>query len=90
MITTNKETTTVKFGQNGIASISVNVNSLLLTLQQLKVEKRIGEKGGSDEDVHPLPKIEFDFTEVESIDVMIGALEVLKKNHLAFQLAKCC
>lgn len=90
MITTVKKTTKVKFGQNGIASISVEVNHLTLTLKQLKVEKRIGEKGGSADDSHPLPKIEFDFPEIESIDVLIEALQNLRKNHSIFQLAKCC
>lgn len=90
MITTNKETTTVKFGQNGIASIGTNVTGLTLTLKQLKVEKQIGDKIESEDDVQPLPKIELNFTDRKSIDIMIDALMVLRNNHdKLFQLA-CC
>jgi len=80
MIKTTKKTTTVEFAQDDIGTIAVNGKSNTLTLQELAV---IGRKVGEDlkeGDVTELPKIEMNFHNADSVDVMIEALKVIKNN----------
>ncbi len=79
MITTNGLITEVKFGDAKKANIIVSANRGKLTLRQAVTEKQIGDHV-EDSDKLDLPKIEMEFFNVESIDILIGALECIKKN----------
>jgi hypothetical protein len=82
MITIDALTAKVKFGDSGNkAKIAVLANKGTLTLQELAKEKQIGEKL-EEGDAKELPKIELEFTRLESIDVLIDALKVIKSNWM--------
>ncbi len=81
MITTEDLITKVKFGNAKKANIAVGAKHGTLTLQQLSNEKQIGDNFTSD-DIHDLPKVEIEFFNTESIDVLIKALEVIKSNFI--------
>jgi hypothetical protein len=71
----------VKFGNGEKASIAVTAQFGVLTLQMLATEKNIGE-AIEPADGRELPKVEIEFFTPKSIDVLIGALEVIKKNYI--------
>ena len=81
MITTTDMITKVKFGNGKKGNIAVGANRGILTLQQLATELQIGD-GFTQDDIDKLPKIEMEFFDVRSIDVMIKALEVIKSNAI--------
>jgi hypothetical protein len=81
MITTEGLTTTVKFGSKQKASISVNMKKGTLTLQELAKDKKIGDPLVAG-DFHELPKVEMEFFTLESVNVVIKALEMMKKNFV--------
>lgn len=72
-------TTYVKFGTAERASLAVGCSGNFLTLQQLATEKKFGEDL-KEEDIQEFPKIEMEFFDTKSIDVMIKVLEEIKKN----------
>lgn len=80
MITTENLITKVLFGNDAKANIAVNVKEGTLTLQMLATEKQIGDKL-EESDIQGLPKVEIEFFNTKSIDVLIGALQVIKKNY---------
>jgi hypothetical protein len=81
MITINNQNVEVEFAKdknNGV--IAVRGGGTTLSLQQLKVEGlKLGESW-KDGDEIPLPKVNMEFYNVESVDVMIKMLEIIKKN----------
>lgn len=81
MITTEDLITKVKFGNNDKANIAVLARKGTLTLQQLANEKQIGD-AIIDGDAQELPKVEIEFFNTRSIDVLIGALIAIKKNYV--------
>lgn len=93
MITIENSITKVLFGQNDKASIAVCAKAGVLTLQMLATDKQIGDKL-DDNDIKELPKVEIEFFTPKSIDVMIGALEAIKRNYIPppspDQLALAC
>jgi len=90
MITTENLTTKVLFGINGQANIAVGAKNGTLTLQMLNCQKKIAENI-DDSDIKKLPKIEMEFFDVKSIDVMIKALETIKRNYTGVsQLSLAC
>jgi hypothetical protein len=80
MITTKDKTTTVVFGTHKKASISVGPQGMNLVLQQIVSDKKIGDSL-LDEDIKELPKVVLELQTIESIDVLIRALEKVKENH---------
>jgi hypothetical protein len=80
MITTENLITKIKFGNDQKANIAVGAIKGTLTLQMLATEKQIGDKLVSD-DIQELPKVEIEFFNTKSIDVLISALEVIKRNY---------
>ena len=84
MIATENLVTTVKFGNEQKGNIAVGVKCTILTLQQLVKEMPIGEQW-SEEDIDKLPKIEMEFFNENSVDVVIKALELIKNNILVDQ-----
>lgn len=85
MINTQEQNTTVKFGTGDKASIGVSVNGSQgnkVTLQQLSTDKTIGDKIDITKDVSELPKVVLDFTNVNSVNALIGALEAVRRNML--------
>lgn len=90
MIKTDGLTTKVQFGDWDKANIAVIARKGTLTLQELAKGKQIGEKL-EEGDTKELPKIDMEFTRLESIDVMIKALEAIKKNWIEqYQYALAC
>ena len=93
MIKTENTTTKVLFGNNEKASIAVSAKKGTLTLQMLSTEKQIGDLI-QDTDIKELPKVEIEFFDPKSIDVLIAALEAIKKNYIPppsyDQLALAC
>jgi hypothetical protein len=89
MITTENSTTKVLFGNAEKANIAVRANRGTLTLQMLAVEKQIGDeletlKDGEslkEGDTQDLPKVEIEFQNVKSVEVLIAALQVIIKNY---------
>ena len=81
MIKTEGLVTEVKFGNDKKANIAVTINDGVLKLQQLATEKQVGDKIDKDVDIQELPKVEIEFFNTRSIDVLIGALEAIKKNY---------
>ena len=85
MITTKDFITTVNFGDKKakIAVISP-AGSYKLIFQNIKDDRTI-EIGSKLEEEHSipndLPKIEMDFPDSRSIDIVIGALELIKERH---------
>lgn len=80
MITTENSITKVLFGNESKANIAVSSKHGTLTLQMLTTEKQIGDNL-EDGDIQELPKVEIDFFSPKSIDVVIRALEAIKKNY---------
>lgn len=80
MITTENSTTKVMFGTTEKANIAVNAKKGTLTLQMLGTEKQIGDKL-EEIDIQELPSVEIEFFNPKSIDILIGALEAIKKNY---------
>ena len=66
MIVSENNTTTVKFGGYKKATIGVSVNNLSLNLQELASDKNIGDSI-CVEDVKDLPRVELEFSQMESI-----------------------
>ena len=91
MITTEGLNTKVKFGDwDSKASIAVLAKKGTLTLQELAKDKQIGDPL-EDGDTKELPKIEMEFTRLESVDIMIKALETIKKNWIEqYQYSLAC
>lgn len=79
MIKITKKSTKVVFAKNSIGTISVDMNKTLntLTLQEMKVEKKVGADL-TEEDYKSLPKVELEFNNIASIDVVIKQLETLR------------
>ena len=94
-IHTEHHTTKVKFGNEQKANIAVRASHGKLTLQMLATEKQIDDKI-TPSDIQNLPRVELMFSDTKSIDVMIAALQVIKKNattpprHNFDQLAMAC
>lgn len=90
MIASENNTTTVTFGAYKKATIGVSVNGLSLYLQELASDKNIGDSI-CIEDIKDLPRVELEFNQMESIDVIIKALEVVRNNWIAhYQYALAC
>jgi hypothetical protein len=90
MIASENNTTTVTFGAYKKATIGVSVNGLSLYLQELASDKNIGDSI-CIEDIKDLPRVELEFNQMESIDVIIKALEVVRNNWIfKYQLALAC
>jgi len=79
MITINDLTARVEFGKGTKATTAVNASNFLLVLQQLSTEKSIGDEL-TEGDYDELPKVEIQFFSEKSVDVLIKALQVIKKN----------
>lgn len=80
MINIENLTTKVEFGTEQKATIAVGANKGTLTLQMLASEKQIGDNL-EEADKQELPKVEIEFFTPKSIDVLIGALQAIKKNY---------
>lgn len=80
MIQTEKKKTTVTFGKGNNASIGVLTGNMKLTLQMLASELNVGDML-TPNDVKELPKIEMEFSNPKSIDVLIKALTLIKDNY---------
>ena len=82
MITTKKLLTTVEFAktkENGILAIGKKSNSL--TIQQLIAPRTVGVSLVDDQDnIQDLPRIEMNFYTIESVDVVILALQEIKES----------
>ncbi len=93
MITTENSITKVMFGTTEKANIAVGAKNKTLTLQMLATEKQIGDKL-EEGDIQKSPKVEIEFFNPKSIDVLIEALEAIKKNYAKMlfldQLALAC
>ena len=81
MITTESLTTHIKFGTSGKATIAVNAAKGTLTLQQLTNDLNIGQKPKTT-DYADLPKVMLEFFDPKSIDIVIEALNTIKKNYV--------
>ena len=82
MIKTTKHITEVKFGKGNKGTLVVGVykdHPTTLTLQEIIGDHEIGTNCQKKDRKH-LPKIEMEFFQEESIDVMIKALEGIKRN----------
>lgn len=90
----NKLTTEVVFGNHENACIAVEGSAPFngeLILRELKkgLKKNVGAQL-TPEEIEELPKIVMDFSRIESVDVLIKALEYIKKGmemHRQFALA---
>lgn len=85
MITINESENKViiEFGKNSIGSVVLtNINNILLIQEPIKTNLHIGEEI-KIEDVKPLPNVQMEFSEIESIDVLIKTLEQIKQ-HLKY------
>lgn len=89
MIQVENFITKVEFGTENKASISVSTKNGTLTLQMLATEKQIGDKLELS-DIQELPKVVIDFNNTKSIDILIEALEVIKRNYVVDTLALAC
>ena len=89
MIQVENLITKVEFGTENKASISVSARKGTLTLQMLATEKQIGDKLELS-DIQELPKVVIDFNNTKSIDILIKALEVIKRNYVVDTLALAC
>lgn len=93
MITTNNTGAKVIFGTDKKATIAVSADANKLILQMLKQEKQIGESL-TEKDKQEHPKIEIDFFTPKSIEVLIEALECIKRNiqppPIDYSLALAC
>lgn len=74
-----KQITAVTFGKEGKGVISVGEAGRFLVLQELAKAKKISETCEED-DQKPLPKVELEFFDPASIDVMIQMLKRIKEN----------
>lgn len=80
MIETKELITKVEFGNDKQATIGVSAKYGTLTLQMLCKEKEIGDSF-SDDDIKELPKIQMEFNSIKSVNVLIEALECIKRNY---------
>lgn len=79
MIITEDQRTIVHFGNKEKANILVSGRYRKLVLQELATNLKIGDSATS-EDAHELPKVEVNFSTIESVDVLIAALNHIKNN----------
>lgn len=80
MITSENNTTTVQFAaMDNVGKIGVGVRGTTIQLQELLSEINVGESLTSD-DIKDLPKVLLEFSNVNSIDVLIKALNAVKEN----------
>jgi len=91
MISTENNITTVQFASiDNKGKIGVQVNGLEIQLQELVSEIPVGERF-EKEDVNDLPKVLLEFSNIKSVDVMIKALQDIKKNWTNYyQFALAC
>jgi len=74
-----KQITAVTFGKEGKGTIAVGVAGRFLVLQELERPMDINAQC-KKEDRKPLPKVELEFFDPSSIDVMIEILKKVKSN----------
>lgn len=74
-----KQITSVTFGKEGKGTISVGSAGHFLVLQELARPMDI-TNDVKKEDRKPLPKVELEFFDTKSIDVMITILKRVKEN----------
>ena len=91
MITQKDNITFVCFAYAGdpYGTIGVSVKATKLSLQELQIKKNVGDTLNPDE-IKTLPAIELHFSNEKSIDVMIKALEAIRRNiqrEFAYALA---
>jgi len=79
MISIKQNTVHVKFGESNKATIAIFGSHGTITLQELVKEKSIGEQI-ENEDANELPKVELEFSQLESIDALINGLKTIRKN----------
>lgn len=99
MITHEYNTTSVQFGLDKIGAVGLLGYSKFdgltghLSVQQLATEKVIGEKWEKG-DVHELPKVVFNFTDIGSVETLIKVLEGVRRNmdrnQQMYSLASAC
>jgi len=95
MIITKGLLTDVEFSktkENGVISVGVDPETSIL-LQQLTAPRTVGSSLLGDEDnIEELPAIRLNFYNKESVDVLIKALEQIKKNidNPYYQYALAC
>lgn len=71
--------TSVTFGKEGKGTVSVGVAGNFLVLKGLARPMNISDQC-QKEDLKPLPKVELEFFDPASIDVMIEILKKVKSN----------
>jgi hypothetical protein len=81
MIQINEQTVTVESGKNGKGAIALKASGNILSLRDLKNEKAIGE-ALEDSDAADISSISIEFHSVESVDMFLAALQVIKRNLL--------
>lgn len=74
-----KQITSVTFGKEGKGTIAVCSAGHFLVLQELARPMDISTET-KEEDRKPLPKVELEFFDLASIDVMIEVLKKVKSN----------
>ena len=82
MIITKGLLTDVEFSktkENGIISVGVDPETSIL-LQQLTAPRTVGSSLGDEDNIEELPAIRLNFYNKESVNVLINALEQIKKN----------
>lgn len=80
MIKTTKKITKVEFAKNSIGTIAVSSDkNYKLVLQQMKVDKKVGSNV-EEKEYSKLPKVELEFHNAASIDVVIRHLQALKNR----------
>ena len=78
MITIDNSNVNIEFGENGLAKVSLTNAKNTLIIQALNKNNLPIGSSAKPEDIKPLPKIEMEFSDVESIDVLIAKLEAIK------------
>lgn len=73
MINHSENTTTVKFGSDGKATVGLHAKDNQLTIRVLNNERTIGDNISSD-DVDELPKVVLQFQDMASVEALIKAL----------------
>jgi len=95
MITKKGLLTDVEFSktkENGIISVGIDPSQSLL-LQELTAPRTVGSSLKDDLDnIEELPAVRLNFYNKESVDVVIAALEKIKKNidNPCYQYALAC
>ena len=85
MITINEieNKVNIKFGENGMCGVILSNHQNSLLIQDTpRTDVRIGDSVKA-EDIKPLPKIDMEFSDIESIDVLIKQLERIK-THIQY------